>query len=71
MLPLFCRVTAFNGQYFRVESPDGPAHLRVLYLLPGQMAGAQVGQRVRLTYTVTARTGLWNVAEILNAEEHP
>lgn len=57
-------VMAFDGRYFKVVSVDAPAHLRELNLVKGQMRGAGVGDRVRLEYQVTSRSGLWNVVAI-------
>jgi hypothetical protein len=57
-------VTGYDGRYFVVETPDAPSHLRVLNLVKGQMRGAVVGDRVRLEYQVTARSGLWNVVAV-------
>ena len=58
-------VEAFDLWYFKVACPEAPAHLRVLYLVPGQMKGAKVGDRVELEYQTTARSGLWNVVAVL------
>lgn len=60
-------VTGFAGGFYTVESPDAPAHLRVLNLREWQMRGAKVGDAVELRYEVTSRSGLWNVSKVLVA----
>jgi hypothetical protein len=59
------RVTLQVGRFFEVVCPDAPPHLQSLNLTPGQLKGAVVGDRVRLTYHTTSRSGLWSVTEIL------
>lgn len=63
------QVTGHRGHYFQVECPEAPEYLRMLHLAPSQMMGARVGNRVRLEYQVTLRSGLWNVAEILSPDD--
>ena len=58
------QVTRTNGRYFVVET-DGPADLKTLKLVKGQMYGAVVGDTVELTYHATASSGLWEVTKIL------
>ena len=58
-------VVSSEGRYTTVTCPDAPAHLRSLDLVPGQLRGAVVGDRVRLGYHVTSRSGLWSVIEVL------
>lgn len=58
-------VTRQDGQYFVVESPDAPAHLRSLNLVRSQLGRAMVGDRVRLAYQTSASYGLWNVVDVL------
>lgn len=57
-------VESKDGSYFVIRT-DGPPHLTILNLTPGQMAGAVVGDRVELRYTSTASYGLWNVSRVL------
>ena len=44
---------------------DGPADLKTLKLVKGQMYGAVVGDTVALMYYATASSGLWAVTKIL------
>jgi len=60
------QVTRTNGRYFVVET-DGPADLKTLQLVKGQMYGAVVGDSVELTYCATGSSGLWEVTKILTA----
>lgn len=62
---MYGTVIAFDGRYFTVNCPAAPAHFQWVHLTAGQMAGAQVGDNVRLEYQYVARSGLWNVVEIL------
>lgn len=64
--PIFGIVARFDGRYFTIEAPDAPAHLRTLFLVRTQMRGAAVGDSVRLDYRTTARSGLWNVTEVIS-----
>ena len=58
------QVTRTSGRYFVVET-DGPADLKTLKLVKGQMYGAVVGDTVALMYYATASSGLWVVTKIL------
>lgn len=60
------RIARTNGRYFVVET-DGPAHLKTLHLVKGQMYGAVVGDTVELKYYGTFSSGLWAVSKILEA----
>ena len=64
-LRLTGRVTGQQGQHFAVQSPDAPAHLRLLHLTRPQMRGAVVGDHVTIEYFSTVLYGLWSVVEIL------
>jgi len=59
---LFGTVTKRHGNYFVVECPDAPDHLKVLYLLPREVAGAAIGDAVRLVYITTPSMGAWVVS---------
>jgi len=59
-------VTGTVGRYFMVET-DGPADLKTLELVKGQMYGAVVGDTVELTYYGTPSSGQWAVSRILKA----
>lgn len=50
----------------RVDCPQAPEHLRVLYLSPWQISSAKVGDRVRLAYRISPSSGLWVVSEVLS-----
>lgn len=53
-----------DGQYFVVECPNAPSHLRSLNLVRGQMRGADVGDRVTLMYFSTPHAGMWSVVTV-------
>ena len=53
-----------TGQFFRIDCPDAPEHLKTLYLVPRQMGQAKVGDRVVLEYQSTPSWGLWNVVSV-------
>lgn len=48
-----------------VECPDAPeTHLRIHNLVPVQMKGAQLGDKVELEYRIGPNHGLWFVVTI-------
>lgn len=58
------KVIHFAHDYYVIEAPDAPAHLRMIYLRPSQMLGAHAGDEVELEYQTTHHSGLWNVVAV-------
>lgn len=60
-------VTSRVGAYYEIRTIDPIlSGVDLMYLLPGEMNGAEIGDHVRLIYSASRSLGSWRVSEILD-----
>lgn len=59
------KVVDYQFGNFKIECDTDKEYLQTLFLVPRQMNGAIVGDKVLLEYQTTTSSGLWNVKEVI------